>query len=475
MINSFTTATAVAATALVALGSAAGAGPAPVQLAQMNVAPKIQPAPPPNLARPPVIMPRIDTSRLTGDEDDERDERKDAAGSREQIPQETATGGATGSFQQWRLDSWEQVPQETATGEVPGIAAAERQSPPPAAGLMRAPLPPVKPDLFDRMGPAELIDARGAAEAREAAEAAAAAGVGVERSDLSGLGVPGAGDDGADPNDPRLGGLTPEEHKERFGLGGASPEEIGHGLATEFNDLGNRGVSSPAGDVAAGLRPDPSSIPKGGLASDETGDEGTIYLRPTFFLNRTEDTGWQPLPAGGSIRTVTEYDTADRVVSRTTTALYDNGNKSEAREEYDPEGDQTFRQYVMRDKDGNVIQQEREGTPRAASGEGVAELQTREGASGGIGGCLPSDGSAACNELRRLQREGNTPGGLLAGSTLVNPGDADAGETGSGPRLIMGEDDLLGNPDLHRTEGGGGSSARSFDGGTLINPPNPNE
>ncbi len=133
MIRSFTAATALA-TVFVALSPAAGAGPAPVQLAQMNAPPKIQPVPPPNLARPPVITPRIDTSRLAGERDDgqdDDDDGKDTAGNPEQIP------------------------QETATGVVPEAPAAARRTAPPIVRLTRAPLPLARPDLFGGIDPAD--------------------------------------------------------------------------------------------------------------------------------------------------------------------------------------------------------------------------------------------------------------------------------------------------------------------------------
>ena len=175
MTKPFTTATATAA---VLLAQAATATADPMQHAQVNVAPKIQPAPPPNLARPPAITPKIDMSRLAA-EKAENDENKESAANPERVPQETtATGGRAPEVARWSAP------------------------PPEAARLTRPPLPQAKPDPFAGVDPSGLSDAsqaRDTAAAKEAAEAAAAAGVAVEHSDLGGLGDPMAGDQGGVP------------------------------------------------------------------------------------------------------------------------------------------------------------------------------------------------------------------------------------------------------------------------------------
>ncbi len=123
------------------------------------------------------------------------------------------------------------------------------------------------------------------------------------------------------------------------------------------------------------------------------------------------------------------------------------------------------------DARGHVVNTERghaNGQPVGRT-EDFTRLHTPETAPSAGGGCAPSDGSAACQEWRRLMREGNSPGRLLDGSTRVNPGDPDDGATGDGPRIRISEEDLLGNPDPNSLGRGGAGSGQGFNDGTHIN------
>ena len=464
MIKPLGTATALASL-LVALGSAAGAGPAPVQLAQMNAGPKIQPAPPPNLARPPVVTPKIDMSRLAG-EKDEAEKETDA--NTEQVPQEAATG----------------------TGDSLKIV---RRTPAAAGHVSGSPLPPARKDgwingLSDEAGIRgmveryfeenalldDVLDSHGArsieefakdfgvdpAAIKDLADTLRGQDIGIYRVELvpwlevpMGGGDQGGGIPGMNPLDPTAG-VDPWDPT-GSGLGGGRPS--GLGLVSTKHHRFNHAVRV--------------DLPGGGFIVTERYEAKSIWVRTTIPAGenafRTRDVVLDP---GGQERVVlerTEHRDGRREVHETRNVR--TGQNTEAVRAYN---EQREREEAARQE------RQREATNQKPGGEKPDD----DGQGGKVDKYQPADGTGAgsfCPLMlefcrRALKEAEEKRSNLLLGAVLVNPGDPDVQPRGS--RLVYDPEDLVINPASPQSRGRApGRIQFRARIPVLINPPGPDE
>lgn len=454
--------------ALTGIAVAALAAATPVAQAKMSHLPRpIQAAPRP-VAPPPVVRPPVAPSPRIGVRPTAPRHvvlprlpvRPPAAPVAAAIREEAASD---------RRDDRSGAPRQAA--RLPAAAHVARHR--DLADLSNAPLPPHRPDFLvaaatlpplrpadlDRIV-AETDAARGAAEARDAAEAALA-GHAVTPFDFAGLGDPSrpAGDATGEPAGAArardlmggLGGI--------YG-GGGGVDALGSitGLGLPSN---REGRSEPSG-----LRLDPTRLPGADLAAQD-GDSEPKMTFTTFEQD------------GDTERATTrDPETGETTVTEST---QDESGSYQVVRTYDANGDQVDETYRVSTPSGHVRLGIR--TPAGHSwSDRYRDGRTSEGSEAEPGFTRP--------RLDRLMTGEETTGGwcgpsgwgcslttvreALAGAgTHVDPGDGGA-PAGEGPRLVLDEETIAGNPDIHGMGGGGGGrSARSFDGGRLVNPGDP--
>lgn len=348
------------------------------------------------------------------------------------------------------------LPQAQAQPPRPSAAAPaarrDRIAPQHAAArpALVAVLPPTRPaDLDETI--AEAAQARRLAEARAAAEAALLAAVSVEAADLGRFADPLARDAG-----PAGPSAAEREAARRWdAMRGRDGGVDALGLIADLGLPSNR----RAGAEPPGLRPDPTRLPTGGLAAQD-GD----------IASRTQET------TGNTVVTKTVYATGAVDVTKATV-----------------DGDGAYAHTVRSDAEGNVVLEAIDIQARSGARREITRFpdgSRMERDIGSNGAVIRDEDIPAPRDIDRLltgEEQGGgwcppsgwgcsgpvaAPDALAGGGTRVlPPGPGEEAVVGA-PRLALDPHALVVNPhpDAHAAGGGGGPSARAFDGGRLVNP-----
>jgi hypothetical protein len=217
--------------------------------------------------------------------------------------------------------------------------------------------------------------------------------------------------------------------------------------------------NDPGASVHPGTRPGTSSIPRGNMAGNDDGEAARTTHREgdTETTKTVHDDGRvaitsETLDETGYFRETTTYGEDGQADWRFQTIETSGG----ARREIATDMRYGWRSVTDYGRDGDRIGERRSG--------GLDRTQTGE-EGGASGWCPPSGWGCKASPVA----------GARAGGRRERPDPEGEASTTAGPRLSQDPHGVVVNPDIYRDEGGQSFSARSFDGGKLVNPPNPTD